>query len=248
MEPAPEPRKRPRVERTVAITGVTSRLGPELLAFFVRLGLYAVHGCGGDAAAVARLREAHPDAVLSVVDVADDGAVAAWVETCGAVEVVVCNAARAPALPPPPEEYRYERRDRPWELAAAAVDGVVDGNVRGLANVLRRGVAALARRGAVGVDGTFVAVTAGAGLCGDDAANAPCAAAEAAVDVLVAATARYLPPPLVAARLASGLLPGDLRGDDAAAILRRWADRCGMMVLALDRGDNGAALSIPPGS
>ena len=233
-EPAP---KRARAERTVAITGATSRFGPELVGWFCRLGR-VVHGCGGDAGDVAALAAAEPSATLSVVDVSDDAALGAWFATVGAVEIIVCNAAVAPTLRPPPEEYAYERRLWSWELSAADVGACVDANIKGVANALRRGVPRLLERSS---GGTFVALTGGHHLV-EDPEHAPVAAAEAAIDVLVTRAARCLPAPLVAARLASGATEADVR----RGVGPGWADRCGMMVLSLDRSENGCTLAIPP--
>src|SRR6266568_3048493 len=127
-----------QLERIVLITGVTRGLGRAMAEEFARLG-HTVLGCGRAQKEIERLaaRFGQPHD-FSVVDVASDEAVKSWAhrlrESHGAPELLLNNAGV------------INQNARLWEVSAREFSFVVDVNVKGVANVIRRFVPAMVER------------------------------------------------------------------------------------------------------
>src|SRR3954463_2994529 len=87
----------PSSSRIVIITGVSRGLGQAMVAEFAHAG-HSVAGCARSSKAVQTLRNSYkaPN-IFHEVDIADDGAVAAWakdvVENLGVPDLLINNAA-----------------------------------------------------------------------------------------------------------------------------------------------------------
>jgi len=125
--------------KKILITGVSRGLGRAMTAEFIRLG-HTVIGCGRSEREIGALQKqyAAPNN-FSVVNVADDPAVAAWagrvLSAHGAPDLLLNNAALI-------------NRNAPlWEVPAAEFSAVIDVNIKGVANVIRHFVPAMIARG-----------------------------------------------------------------------------------------------------
>jgi NAD(P)-dependent dehydrogenase (short-subunit alcohol dehydrogenase family) len=224
--------------RTVLITGVSRGIGHAMALEFARLG-HTVVGCGRDAQAIATLRKqlAAPHR-FDAVDVADDKAVHAWaravLKSHGAPELLLNNAGviNANAVL--------------WEVPAQEFDAVIDINVKGVANVIRRFVPAMVERGS----GVIVNFSSGWGrvTSGD---VAPYCASKWAVEGLTRALAQELPPGMAAVPLNPGIIDTDLLrscfGGSAGHYPRpaAWAKAAVPFLLGLGPKDNGKPLTAP---
>ena len=123
--------------KVVVITGVSRGLGRAMALEFSSQG-HRVIGCSRNENKLfnltGKLEDGHS---LSVVDVADDHAVAAWagesVESFGAPDLLLNNAAV------------INKNKFLWELSAAEFDEVVDINIKGVANVIRHFLPAMVK-------------------------------------------------------------------------------------------------------
>src|SRR5580693_1100218 len=124
--------------KTILITGVSRGLGRALTEEFIRLG-HTVIGCGRSEKAMVSLRNQHAGPNdFCAVDVADEAAVAAWAKRVlgahGAPDLLLNNAALI-------------NRNAPlWEVPAGEFSGVIDVNIKGVANVIRHFVPAMVDR------------------------------------------------------------------------------------------------------
>ncbi|MDE3066601.1 MAG: SDR family oxidoreductase [Verrucomicrobiota bacterium] len=226
------------IVKTVVITGVTRGLGRAMAEEFIRLG-HVVVGCGRSEAGVARWRaEFQPPHEFDVVDVAVDEEVATWagkvLASRGAPDLLLNNAALI-------------TRNAPlWEIGAEEFSGVVDVNLKGVANVIRHFVPAMVRC----QRGVIVNFSSGWGRSAD-AGVAPYCATKWAIEGLTRALALELPPGMAAVPLNPGIIDTDMLrscfGGSAANYPgpREWAQNAVRFLLNLGPADNGRPLTAP---
>lgn len=224
--------------RTIVITGATRGLGRAMAEEFIRLG-HRVAGCGRSAEGVARLAAAHgAPHRFDVVDVADDGQVAAWAASVladlGPPDLLLNNAALIAGNAPL------------WRVPAAEFAAVVDVNIKGVANVIRHFVPVMVARGR----GVIVNFSSGWGR-GADAEVAPYCATKWAVEGLTAALALELPKGMAAVPLNPGIIDTDMLratfGGQAGRYAKpeAWAKTAVPFLLGLGPKDNGRQLTAP---
>lgn len=223
--------------KRILITGVSRGLGRSMTAEFIRLG-HQVAGCGRDAGALAALNQTYgPGHVFSQVDVADDGAVAAWAAEVlgrmGPPDLLLNNAALI-------------NRNAPlWQVPAAEFDALVDVNIKGVANVLRHFVPAMVARG----QGVIVNFSSGWGR-ETDPEVAPYCASKWAMEGLSKALAQELPRGIAAIPLSPGIIDTDMLrscfGQEARyyPAPEAWARTAVPYLLGLGPADNGLSLTV----
>lgn len=223
--------------RLIVITGATRGLGRAMTDEFIHLG-HRVAGCGRSPEAVADLAGHYgPDNRFDVVDVADDSAVARWAAeilgTLGPPDLLLNNAALINGTRPL------------WEVPVREFDGVVDVNIKGVANVVRHFVPAMVRRG----KGVVVNFSSGWGR-GTDPGVAPYCATKWAMEGLTKALAQELPKGMAAIPLSPGIVDTDMLrscfGGDAGMYPSpaQWAKTAAPYLLALGPRDNGLSLTV----
>ena len=127
------------MSRTLFITGVSKGLGRALTLGFDALG-HRILGCSRDQEALETLARDCSDRVsVQAVDVRDDAAVAAWiqsaVEEAGAPDLLINNAAIINPNAPL------------WHLDAETFDRVIDINIKGVQNVMRHALPHMIKQG-----------------------------------------------------------------------------------------------------
>ncbi|MDB5312826.1 MAG: 3-oxoacyl-[acyl-carrier protein] reductase [Gemmataceae bacterium] len=223
--------------KVVVITGATRGLGRALVPLFAAAG-HTVIGCGRSEIHVAELRAAFPAPhSFAAVDVRDAAAVKAWADAAvaahGPPDLLVNNAALMNTPAPL------------WEVPAAEFDAVVDVNVKGVANVIRAFVPAMAARRA----GVIANLSSGWGRSTSPDV-APYCATKYAVEGLTLALAQELPHGMAAVPLNPGVIDTDMLrqawADGAAAYPNadQWAKRAAPFLLALGPTDNGRSLTV----
>ena len=179
--------------KRILITGCTRGLGRAMTSEFIARG-HQVIGCGLNPDAVAELNRIHtPGSRFTVVDVSDDAAVAVWASVvlreCGPPDLLLNNAALI-------------NRNAPlWQVPAAEFDRLVDINIKGVANVIRRFVPAMVERGS----GIIVNFSSGWGR-ETDPTVAPYSASKWAMEGLTKAFAQELPAGMAAVPLSPGII------------------------------------------
>ncbi|MFH1022771.1 MAG: SDR family oxidoreductase [Planctomycetota bacterium] len=234
-----ESRKNPAEKslRVVFITGATHGIGRALAEEFIRLG-HTVAGCGRSAGEIAALRKNFgAPHNFDVVDVAADAAVAVWAKrvlaAVGTPDLLVNNAARI-------------NRNAPlWKIPAAEFDSVVDVNVKGVANVIRHVVPAMAARKA----GVIVNISSGWGRSTSPEV-APYCATKWAVEGLTKSLAQELPAGMAAVPLNPGVINTRMLRSCFGASAgncpspEAWARVAAPFLLALGAKDNGESLTV----
>jgi NAD(P)-dependent dehydrogenase (short-subunit alcohol dehydrogenase family) len=221
----------------VLITGVSRGLGRAMAEEFARLG-HVVIGCGRSRKSIAELNS-HLGAPhrFDCVDLADDAAVKAWatevLKSHGAPDLLINNAALI-------------NRNAPlWKVPASEFDAVIDVNIKGVANVIRRFVPAMAKAGR----GVIVNFSSGWGRA-TDAEVAPYCATKWAIEGLTRALAQELPAGMAAVPLNPGIIDTAMLrstfGDGAGGYPRpeEWAHRAVPFLLALGPRHNGKPLTV----
>jgi NAD(P)-dependent dehydrogenase (short-subunit alcohol dehydrogenase family) len=227
-----------KVPRIILITGVSRGCGRALTGEFIRLG-HMVIGCGRSRTEIAALQKQFPTPHhFRIVNVADDGQVAAWAGMVlarhGPPDLLLNNAALI-------------NRNAPlWQVPAHEFSEVIDVNIKGVANVIRHFVPAMIRRGR----GIIVNFSSGWGRTTDPEV-APYCATKWAVEGLTQALAQELPPGLAAVPLNPGIINTTMlrscfsgRADgypDAA----EWAQIAAPFLLNINTADNGNPLTVP---
>ncbi len=224
--------------KTILITGVSRGLGRAMTEEFIRLG-QTVLGCGRSPDEIARLQKQFCSPHdFAVVDVASDGAVAAWakriLKSHGAPDLVLNNAGL------------INRNARLWEVPAREFSDVIDVNLKGVANVIRHFVPAMVKN----QSGVIVNFSSGWGRS-TDGEVAPYCATKWAIEGLTQALAQELPPGMAAVPLNPGIInTGMLRscfGGSASGYPTppEWAKIAVPFLLKLGASDNGRPLTVP---
>ncbi|MFH1725784.1 MAG: SDR family oxidoreductase [Elusimicrobiota bacterium] len=227
--PKPKPRR-------IAVTGATRGLGRALIRGFVEAG-HRVYGCGRDAGTVRELRRLHGNSGdFRVVDVSDEGQVGRWADAVlkeGAPDILVNNAGLI-------------NRPAPlWEVPAGEFSDVIDVNVKGMANVIRRFVPAMVRRR----KGVIVNLSSECGRV-TLARMAPYCASKYAVEGLTKSLAQELPEGMAAVPLGPGAVNTDMLekccGPKAASYPSpdTWAAAAVPYILRLGPKHNGRSLTV----
>lgn len=227
-----------RAGTVVVLTGATRGLGRALALNLAARGC-TLAGCGTSAGHVETLRASlGAPHTIEVVDVRDDDAVRAWADrVIGAVgppDLLINNAATI-------------NRNAPlWELSAEEFGGVIDVNLKGVANVIRRFLPSMIARGS----GVVVNLSSGWGRTTSPDV-APYCATKWGIEGLTRALAQELPKGLAAVPLNPGIIDTDmLRATFGASASRyptaeEWAEAAGPFLLTLGAKDNGKPLTVP---
>jgi NAD(P)-dependent dehydrogenase (short-subunit alcohol dehydrogenase family) len=222
--------------KIVAITGVTKGLGRALAEWYIANG-HTVAGCGRSAE-ILDLRFTHPSPHdFSVVDVTDETKVSIWAEKVtgnpGVPDVLICNAALINQPAPL------------WEVPAAEFNKVIDVNVKGVMNVIRRFAPHMIRRGT----GTIVAMSSGWGRSTSPEVGPYCAS-KFAVEGLMKSLSEELPKGMAAVPLNPGVIDTAMlrqAWSDGASSHEKpgeWAKRAAPFILNIGAKDNGKSLSV----
>ncbi len=226
------------MSRTLVITGVSKGLGRALTLGFDALG-HRILGCSRDQEALETLARDCSDRVsVQAVDVRDDAAVAAWiqsaVEEAGAPDLLINNAAIINPNAPL------------WHLDAETFDRVIDINIKGVQNVMRHALPHMIKQGR----GIVINLSSGWGRSTSPEV-APYCATKWAIEGLTQALAQELPSGLAAIPLNPGVIhtqmlescfgSGASHYEEASA----WAERAVPFLLELGPEHNGQSLSVP---
>ena len=223
--------------RIIVLTGATRGLGHSLVPRFAKQG-HTVLGCGRSAQHVEELRRLYPKPHdFAAVDVADDFAVKDWawrlIEEYGPPDLLINNAAIM-NVPAPL-----------WQVPAADFDRLIDINVKGVVNVIRRFVPTMVERGT----GVIVNLSSGWGRSTSPEV-APYCASKYAIEGLTKSLAQELPGGMAAIPLNPGVIDTDMLrqawADGAAAYVKadEWAETAAPFLLQLGPKDNGKSLSV----
>ncbi len=172
-----------------------------------------------------------------MIDVRDARATAAWahevIRRLGPPDLLVNNAALMNTPAPL------------WEVPADEFDAVIDVNVKGVANVIRAFVPAMAGRGS----GVVVNLSSGWGRSTSPEV-APYCASKYAVEGMTLALAQELPRGMAAVPLNPGVIDTDMlrqawaEGAAAYPKAEQWAKRATPFLLGLRPKDNGRSLTV----
>jgi NAD(P)-dependent dehydrogenase (short-subunit alcohol dehydrogenase family) len=226
------------VATTIVITGVTRGLGRALAERFIALG-HTVLGCGRDAAAIKALRSRYgAPHDFYAVNVASDDEVKSWasvlLSTHGPPDLLINNAAI------------INKNAALWEVDAEEFDAVVDINLKGVANVIRRFVPAMVKRR----HGVVVNFSSGWGRS-TDAEVAPYCATKWAIEGLTRSLAQELPSAMAAVALNPGIINTEMLrscfGGSAGSYptAEEWAVNAAPFILGISSKDNGKPLTAP---
>jgi len=223
------------VQKRIVLTGATRGLGRALTSFFASEG-WIVFGCGRDAAAIEKLRKAHPAPhQFEIVDVSNDATVASWAASCPAPPDLLVNNAAVIARTAPL-----------WQLPPAETDPVIDVNIKGTISTIRHFLPGMIRRGS----GIVVNLSSGWGRSTSPEVATYCAS-KFAVEGLTAALAQELPKGLAAVALNPGIIATDMLkacfGGEANSYPtpETWIRSAGPFLLGLRPSDNGKQLTVP---
>lgn len=224
--------------KTILLTGCTRGLGLALLRYYEKSG-HRIAACGRSADKVRALQEEFGSGhAVSVVDVSDDAAVAAWaaqvIRGVGAPDLLINNAA-------------VIARNAPlWQVPVAEFDQVMDVNIKGTANVLRHFLPAMIAR----KRGVIVNFSSGWGRSTSPEVAAYCAS-KWAIEGLTQALAQELPTGLSAVALNPGIIDTEMLqscfGEDSSDYPspEKWVQIAGPYIESLGAKDNGRAVSVP---
>ncbi len=223
---------------TILITGATRGCGREMVERFIEAG-HTVVGCGRSPTHVATLaKQFGAPHRFDVVDVADDGQVAAWARSVMEADLVpdlLLNNAAVMNEPAPL-----------WEITADEFDRLMKVNVCGVANVIRHFVPAMIsqRRGVI------VNFSSGWGRSTSPEV-APYCATKYAIEGLSLALAQELPRGMASIPLNPGIINTEMlqtcwaEGASRYPTPDHWSRVAVPFLLSLGAKDNGQSLSVP---
>ena len=224
--------------RLVVITGATRGCGRAMVERFIEAG-HTVVGCGRSESHVTELRKQFGTPHrFDVVDVADDGQVAAWARSvlaAGLVPDLLLNNAAIMNQPAPL-----------WLVPAAEFQAVINVNIVGTANVIRHFVPAMVER----ERGVIVNFSSGWGRSTSPEV-APYCATKYAIEGLTLALAQELPRGMAAVPLNPGIINTEMLqtcwadGAQQYPTPDRWSRAAVPFLLSLGSKDNGESLSVP---
>lgn len=221
----------------IVITGATRGLGRALTDGFIREG-HTVLGCGRSERSIRQLQESHPPPHnFQVVDVASGARVKSWADDLlarhGPPDLLINNAGLVNDPAPL------------WRISEEEFGRVIDVNIKGIANVIRAFVPAMAAR----ARGVIVNLSSGWGRS-TDANVAPYCATKWAVEGLTQALAQELPAGMAAVALNPGIIHTDMLkrcfGADAANYPSpaQWVEKAVPFLLGLGPRNNGESLTV----
>jgi NAD(P)-dependent dehydrogenase (short-subunit alcohol dehydrogenase family) len=224
--------------RTIVLTGVSRGLGLAMAEGFISAG-HTVVGCARSVHAIEGLRQRWPEPHrFDVVNVGSDEAVASWAASVLAVfgppELLVNNAAV------------INRNAKLWEVPAGEFSEVIDVNVKGVVNVIRHFVPAMASRHrgvVVNFSSTWGRVT--------SPEVAPYCATKFAIEGLTQALAQELPEGMAAVAFNPGVINTDMLRSCFGTAARsyptpeQWATSAVPYLLQLSAKDNGRSVTAP---
>jgi NAD(P)-dependent dehydrogenase (short-subunit alcohol dehydrogenase family) len=222
--------------KVIVITGATRGLGRALGEKFRDLE-HTVVGCGRSAAIIKAMRDSFgPPHRFHVIDVADEKQVRIWAEDVvkhGAPDLLINNAA-------------VINKNAPlWQVTAEEFDRVIDVNLKGVANVIRHFVPAMAARGS----GVIINLSSGWGRSVDREV-APYCCTKWGIEGLTQALALELPKGLAVIPLNPGVIDTEMLrscfGESAGSYPgpEEWAEAAAPFILSLGPKDNGKPLSV----
>ncbi len=203
----------------------------------IHLG-HTMIGCGRNKTEIALLKRRHGvPHCFSALDIASDEQVKCWstsvFRSYGAPDLVLNNAG-------------VINRNAPlWKITAQEFSRVLDVNVRGTANVIRRFLPAMLRQRR----GVIVNFSSGWGRSTDPEV-APYCASKWGIEGLTQALAQELPPGLAAVSLNPGIIDTRMLrscfGKAAGSYIRpaEWARKAVPFLLKLGPADNGKQLQV----
>jgi len=223
--------------RKILLTGVSRGLGQALCDAFVADG-HSVAGCARSATAIDELNQRYgaPNH-FAAVDLSDDTAVAAWIETVtkewGTPDLVINNAAiindNAPL----------------WEVPLHDFKQLVDVNITGVFSVIRHVLPAMINQGS----GVIANLSSGWGRSVSADVASYCAS-KWAIEGMTLALAEDLPNGLAAVSVNPGIINTEMLqscfGASAsnAPVASEWAKSAAPFFLGLDQRDNGKQKSV----
>jgi NAD(P)-dependent dehydrogenase (short-subunit alcohol dehydrogenase family) len=224
--------------KRIVLTGVTRGLGLALAERWIGMD-HTVFGCGRSKPTIEKLRKSYgPPHDFAVVDVGHDDQVRDWarrlIAAHGAPDFLINNAALI-------------NRNAPlWDVPAEEFDGVMDVNIKGVANTIRHFVPAMIERGS----GVIVNFSSGWGRSTSPEV-APYCATKWAIEGLTQALAQELPKGLAAIPLNPGIIDtamlrscfGPSAGEYPDA--NHWSLQAAPLILGLGPKDNGEPLTVP---
>ena len=224
--------------RLVVITGATRGCGRAMVDRFIEAG-HTVIGCGRSEPHVVELRKQFGSPHrFDVVDVADDGQVAAWARSvldAGLVPDLLLNNAALMNQPAPL-----------WQVPAAEFQALINVNIIGTANVIRHFVPAMVQR----ERGVIVNFSSGWGRSTSPEV-APYCATKYAIEGLTLALAQELPRGMAAVPLNPGIINTEMlqtcwsEGASRYPSPDHWSRAAVPFLLSLGSKDNGESLSVP---
>ena len=222
----------------IVITGVSRGLGRVMATAFIAEG-HRVSGCARSAEKIQELSNQYSvPHLFSAVDIADDDSVARWsqevLQENGVPDLVINNAGLV-NVPAPL-----------WEVPLDECRAVIDVNIHGTINIIRRFLPAMLEKRA----GIVVNFSSGWGRSTSPGV-APYCATKWAVEGMTQALSQELPDGMAAVALNPGIIHTDMLetcyGEGAAAYtsLREWSKAAVPYILSIQPKDNGSQLSVP---
>ena len=223
--------------KVIVITGVSRGLGKAMAREFAEQG-HRVAGCGRNEKNLISLRkELGGLHSFEVVDIRDDDEVAQWakkvIDEFGAPDLLLNNAAVIN-----PNRFL-------WDLSEKEFGNVIDINIKGVANVIRHYLKAMARKGS----GVIVNFSSGWGRSTSPEV-APYYATKWAIEGMTQSLAQELPEGLTAVPLNPGVINTDMLrscfGPSASDFpsAEEWARTSVPFLLGLGPENNGQSLTV----
>lgn len=223
--------------KNILLTGCSRGLGRSLVDRFVEQG-HVVVGCARSEESIGILSELYPyPHNFQLVDISSAAEVDAWAASLlknGFVPDLLINNAGV-----------INKNARLWDVTAEEFDQIVDINIKGVVNVLRRFLPAMTARR----HGVVVNISSGWGRI-VSAEVAPYCATKWAIEGLTKSIALELPSGMAAVPLNPGVINTSLLqscyGDSASNYSgpEQWSYRAASVILSLNEKHNGQSLSV----